>query len=262
MKKSILKFALGVALVLGVSGLSAKDDKVIRIGATPIPHVEILEQVKPILAKAGYTLEIKEFTDYVTPNLAVDDGDLDANFFQHVPYLTEFNKNKGTDLVKTVNVHLEPMGVYSTKIKSLSELKDGDTIAVPNDPTNENRALDVLEKAGLLEFADVALKTKIDITKNPRNFEIEELDAPQLPRVLGDVAIAVINTNYALSANLNPLKDALVLESKDSPYANIVVVKRGNENNPAIKALNKAINSEEIRKFIKEKYQGAIIDAF
>lgn len=262
MKKSILKLTLGVALVLGVSTLNAKDSKVIRIGATPIPHVEILEQVKPILAKEGYTLDIKEFTDYVTPNLAVDDGDLDANFFQHVPYLEEFNKNKGTDLVKTVNVHLEPMGVYSKKIKSLNELKDGDTIAVPNDPTNENRALDVLENAGLLKFANVALKTKIDITENPRNFVIEELDAPQLPRVLGDVAIAVINTNYALSANLNPTKDALALESKNSPYANIVVVKRGNENTKAIKALNKAINSEEIRKFIKEKYQGAIIDAF
>jgi len=262
MKKSILKLTLGVTLVLGASGLTAKDNKVIRIGATPIPHVEILEQVKPILAKDGYTLEIKEFTDYVTPNLAVDDGDLDANFFQHIPYLTEFNKNKGTDLVKTVNVHLEPMGVYSTKIKNLNELKDGDTIAVPNDPTNENRALDVLENAGLLKFANVALKTKIDISENPRNFVIEELDAPQLPRVLDDVAIAVINTNYALSANLNPVKDALILESKNSPYANIIVVKKGNENSDAIKALNKAINSEEIRKFIKVKYKGAIVDAF
>jgi len=262
MKKNILKLTIGLALAFGVSSLSAEENKVIRIGATPIPHVEILEQVKPLLAKEGYTLEIKEFTDYVTPNLAVDDGDLEANFFQHVPYLEEFNKNKGTDLVKTVNVHLEPMGVYSAKIKHLNELKDGDTIAVPNDPTNENRALDVLENAGLLKFAKVALKTKIDITENPRNFVIEELDAPQLPRVLDDVAIAVINTNYALSANLNPTKDALALESKNSPYANIVVVKRGNENNKAIKALNKAINSEEIRKFIKEKYQGAIIDAF
>ena len=261
MKKNFLKLTFGLALLAGLTNAQA-DDKTITIGATPIPHVEILEQVKPILAKEGYTLKIQEFTDYVTPNFAVDDGDLDANFFQHVPYLDEFNKNKGTHLVKTVGVHLEPIGIYSAKIKNLKDLKDGATIAVPNDPTNENRALDLLEKAGLLKFAKVALKTKADITQNPRNFNIEELDAPQLPRVLGDVTIAVINTNYALSANLNPLKDALALESKDSPYANVVVVKEGNENSPKIKALDKAINSEAIRKFIIEKYKGAIIPAF
>ncbi len=269
MKNHILKLALSVALIAGLSGCGDKKDenvketnKVIRIGATPIPHVEILEQVKPILAKAGYTLEIKEFTDYVTPNIAVNEGDLDANFFQHLPYLNEFNKNKGTDLIKTVNVHLEPMGVYSAKIKNLNELKDGDSIAVPNDPTNENRALDVLEDAGLLKFAKKELKTKIDIIENPRNFVIEEIDAPQLPRVLDDVAIAVINTNYALNANLNPTRDALFMESINSPYANIIVVKRGNENSEAIKALDKAINSEAIRKFIQDKYKGAIIAAF
>ena len=272
MKSNLLKLLLSVAVVLGFSACSdnkkekaqAKEEanKVIRIGATPVPHVEILEQVKPILAKAGYTLEIKEFTDYVTPNIAVDEGDLDANFFQHAPYLDEFNKNKNTDLVKTVNVHLEPMGVYSIKIKSLDDLKDGDSIAVPNDPTNENRALDVLEKAGIMKFADKALKTKIDVIENPKNIVLVEIDAPQLPRVLDDVAAAVINTNYALSAGLNPTKDALVLESINSPYANIVVVKRGNENSEAIKALNKAINSEEIRSFIIENYKGAIIPAF
>ena len=277
MKSNLLKLLLSVAVVLGFSacGGEKKEEakaqanevkeevsKVIKIGATPVPHVEILEKVKPILAKDGYTLEIKEFTDYVTPNIAVNEGDLDANFFQHSPYLEEFNKNKNTDLVKTVNVHLEPMGVYSLKIKSLDELKDGDSIAVPNDPTNENRALDVLEKAGLMKFADKELKTKIDIVENPKNIEIKEIDAPQLPRVLDDVTAAVINTNYALSADLNPTKDALELESIDSPYANIVVVKKGNENSEAIKALNKAINSEEIRTFIKENYKGAIIPAF
>lgn len=260
MKKNFLKLTLGFALLTGLNAQA--DDKTITIGATPIPHVQILEQVKPILKKEGYTLKIQEFTDYVTPNYAVEDGDLDANFFQHVPYLDEFNKNKGTHLVKTVSVHLEPIGIYSSKIKSLKDLKDGATIAVPNDPTNENRALDLLEKEGLLKFAKVSLKTKVDITKNPRNFKIEELDAPQLPRVLDDVAIAVINTNYALSANLNPLKDALALESKDSPYANVVVVKEGNENSDKIKALDKAMNSEAIRKFIVKKYKGAIIPAF
>jgi D-methionine transport system substrate-binding protein len=260
MKKNFLKLTLGFALLAGLNAQA--NDKTITIGATPIPHVQILEQVKPILKKEGYTLKIQEFTDYVTPNYAVEDGDLDANFFQHVPYLDEFNKNKGTHLVKTVSVHLEPIGIYSTKIKSLKDLKDGATIAVPNDPTNENRALDLLEKEGLLKFAKVSLKTKVDITQNPRNFKIEELDAPQLPRVLDDVAIAVINTNYALSANLNPLKDALALESKDSPYANVIVVKEGNENSAKIKALDKAINSDAIRKFIIEKYKGAIIPAF
>jgi len=260
MKKNFLKLTLGFALLAGLNAQA--NDKTITIGATPIPHVQILEQVKPILKKEGYTLKIQEFTDYVTPNYAVEDGDLDANFFQHVPYLDEFNKNKGTHLVKTVSVHLEPIGIYSTKIKSLKDLKDGATIAVPNDPTNENRALDLLEKEGLLKFAKVSLKTKVDITQNPRNFKIEELDAPQLPRVLDDVAIAVINTNYALSANLNPLKDALALESKDSPYANVIVVKEGNENSAKIKALDKAINSDAIRKFIIEKYKGAIIPTF
>lgn len=260
MKKNFLKLTLGFALLAGLNAQA--NEKTITIGATPIPHVQILEQVKPILKKEGYTLKIQEFTDYVTPNYAVEDGDLDANFFQHVPYLDEFNKNKGTHLVKTVSVHLEPIGIYSTKIKSLKNLKDGATIAVPNDPTNENRALDLLEKEGLLKFAKVSLKTKVDITQNPRNFKIEELDAPQLPRVLDDVAIAVINTNYALSANLNPLKDALALESKDSPYANVIVVKEGNENSAKIKALDKAINSDAIRKFIIEKYKGAIIPAF
>lgn len=277
MKKNLVNLLLSVTVALGLSacGGDKKEEskaqsndvkkevnKVIKIGATPVPHVEILEKVKPILAKDGYTLQIKEFTDYVTPNIAVNEGDLDANFFQHTPYLEEFNKNKNTDLVKTVNVHLEPMGVYSAKIKSLDELKDGDSIAVPNDPTNENRALDVLEKAGIMKFAKKDLKTKIDVIENPKNIEIKEIDAPQLPRVLDDVTAAVINTNYALSANLNPTNDALALESINSPYANIIVVKRGNENNEAIKALNKAINSEEIRAFIKEKYKGAIISAF
>ena len=170
--------------------------------------------------------------------------------------------NKNTDLVKTVNVHLEPMGLYSNKIKALSELADGATIAVPNDPTNESRALDILVKQGLLKFKDVDFKTVIDIVENPKNLKIKELDAPQLPRVLDEVDAAIINTNYALSANLNPLKDAIIIESKDSPYANIIVVKKGNENKDSIKALNEVINSTEIKTFIKEKYQGSIVEAF
>ena len=274
MLKNILKFTIAGAVALGLAACDSKETKkveetkveakqtVIKIGATPVPHVEILEAVKPLLKAKGYDLEIVEFTDYVTPNIAVNEGELDANFFQHLPYLEEFNKNKNTDLVKTVNVHLEPMGVYSKKIKSLSELKDGDTIAVPNDPTNESRALDILVKEGLLTFKDVNFKTIVDIIDNPKNLKIKELDAPQLPRVLDEVTAAVINTNYALPANLNPLKDAIVLESKDSPYANIIVVKKGNENKDSIKALNEVINSNEIKTFINEKYQGSIIEAF
>ena len=274
MIKNILKFTLAGAITLGMTACNDKESKeskevkveakqtIIKIGATPVPHVEILEAVKPLLKAKGYDLQIVEFTDYVTPNIAVNEGELDANFFQHLPYLEEFNKNKNTDLVKTVNVHLEPMGVYSKKIKSLSELKDGDTIAVPNDPTNESRALDILVKEGLLTFKAVNFKTIVDIIDNPKNLKIKELDAPQLPRVLDEVTAAVINTNYALPANLNPLKDAIVLESKDSPYANIIVVKKGNENKDSIKALNEVINSNEIKTFINEKYQGSIIEAF
>lgn len=275
MLKNILKFTVAGAIALGLTACTdSKESKetkqvkaeekqtVIKVGATPVPHAEILQAVKPLLKAKGYDLQIVEFTDYVTPNIAVNEGELDANFFQHLPYLEEFNKNKNTDLVKTVNVHLEPMGVYSHKIKNLSELEDGATIAVPNDPTNESRALDILVKQGLLKFKEVEFKTVVDIIENPKNLKIEELDAPQLPRVLDEVSAAIINTNYALSANLNPMKDALVIESKDSPYANIVVVKRGNENKDAIKALNEAINSEEIRTFIKEKYQGSIVESF
>lgn len=277
MFKNILKFALAGAVALGLSACTGGEEKkeaaaeapkaqekktVIKVGATPVPHSEILEVVKPLLKAKGYDLEIVEFTDYVTPNIAVDEGELDANFFQHVPYLTEFNANKNTNLVKTVNVHLEPMGLYSNKIKALSELKDGASIAVPNDPTNESRALDILVKEGLMTFNDVALKTAVDIKDNPKNIQIKELDAPQLPRVLDEVDIAIINTNYALAANLNPVKDALVIESKDSPYANIVAVKAGNENTDYIKALNEAINSPEVKAFIKEKYNGSIVEAF
>ena len=274
MLKNILKFTLAGVVALGLTACNEKETQevketktevkntIIKIGATPVPHVEILEAVKPLLKAKGYDLEIVEFTDYVTPNIAVNEGELDANFFQHLPYLEEFNKNKNTDLVKTVNVHLEPMGLYSHKIKALSELEDGASIAVPNDPTNESRALDILVKEGLLTFKDVDFKTVVDIIDNPKNLKIKELDAPQLPRVLDEVDAAIINTNYALSANLNPLKDAIVIESKDSPYANIVVVKKGNENKDSIKALNEVINSEEIRTFIKEKYQGSIVEAF
>ena len=266
MIKNILKLLLLGAISLGFFACTDKEivekKTTIKVGATPVPHAEILEFAKPLLKAKGYDLQIVEFTDYVTPNIAVDEGALDANFFQHLPYLKEFNKNKNTHLVKTVTVHLEPMGLYSKKIKSLDELVDGATIAVPNDPTNESRALDILVKQGLLTFNDVEFKTVVDIKTNPKNLKIKELDAPQLPRVLDEIDAAIINTNYALSAGLNPLKDAIVLESKDSPYSNIIVVKEGNENKEYIKALDEVLNSKEMKSFIQTKYQGSIIESF
>lgn len=256
--KNLLTSSL-VALSLFVSANAAEK---LVVGATPVPHTEILEFIKPLVAKDGFELVVKEFNDYTIPNLATQDGDLDANFFQHIPYLNEFNKNKGTTLVKTTGVHLEPMGVYSKKIKNITDLKNGDTVAIPNDPTNESRALDVLASAGLIKLNDNVLKTPLDITENPKNLKFSEIETAQVPRALEDVTIAVINTNYALSANLNPTRDALVLESKESPYVNYVVVKAGNENTKKTQTLNKAINDESVKKFIQDKYQGAILPAF
>lgn len=260
MRNNFLKLALVGLLSLSVSALA--DEKTITVGATPVPHAEILEFIKPDIEAKGYKLEVKVFNDYVIPNVATNDGQLDANFFQHIPYLEEFNKQKGTKLVKTVGVHLEPMGVYSKKIKSLDELKKGDKVGIPNDPTNESRALDVLVAAGLIKVNSNPLRTPKDITENAKELKFVEIEAAQVPRTLGDTAISVINTNFALNAGLNPTKDALVIEGKESPYVNILVVKVGNENSPKTKALNEALNSEKVKKFIAEKYKGAIVSAF
>ncbi|ERI89682.1 NLPA lipoprotein [Clostridiales bacterium oral taxon 876 str. F0540] len=275
MKKS-LSILLAAVLTVGLAGCGAKKDaaatsgtasngsdkKVIKVGATPVPHKEILEAAAPLLEKKGYKLEIKEFTDYVQPNLAVNDGELDANFFQHVPYLQNMNKEKNLNLDYTVKVHIEPMGVYSHKIKDLKEIKEGATIAVPNDATNEARALRVLETAGLIKLKSGDLVTALDITENVKKIKIKELEAAQLPRTLDDVDAAVINTNYALEAKLNPSKDALAIESKDSPYANILAVRKQDKDKEAIKALSEVLNSPEIKKFIEDKYNGSIVPAF
>lgn len=271
MKKKYLSIILtGLVLLTTLAGCGTSktatntdDKKTIVVGASPVPHAEILNNVvKGILAKKGYKLEVKTFTDYVLPNTALQDGDIDANYFQHIPYLNEFNKEKHTDLVATVKVHIEPLGVYSQKIKSLKDLKTGDEIAVPSDATNESRALKLLQKNGLIKLASKDLVTKLDITENKLKLNFKELDAAQVPRALGDVAAAVINANYALQDNLNPTKDALALESKDSPYANVIAVKKGNENKKYIKALDDAMNSPEVKKYIEEKYKGSIIPAF
>lgn len=273
-KKKIISLILSSLVVLSLAGCgskggdasnsssTSKDSKVIKVGATPVPHAEILKQVKPILQKEGYDLQIVEFTDYVTPNTSLNEGQLDANFYQHIPYLEQFNKEKHTELSYTVKVHLEPMGVYSNKVKKIADIKDGAEIAIPNDPTNGSRALKVLQNAGLIKVKDGELISKADITENKKNIKIKELDAPQLPRVLGDVDAAVINANYALQANLNPTKDAIAIEPKDSPYANVLAVRTKDKDKDSIKALSKALNSPEIKKFIEEKYKGSIIPSF
>lgn len=244
------------------SANSQGTEKII-VGATPEPHAMILEQIKPLLAKDGIEIEIKEFTDYVTPNKSLDDGSLDANFFQHKPYLDSFNKEHKTNLVSVAGIHIEPMGIYSKNIKNLDELKEGDLISLPNDPSNGARALRILEKNGLIKLKDgVELASVQDIVENSKGLKFKEMDAPQLARALGDVSASVINTNFALLAGLNPLNDAIAIEDKDSPYANILVVKAGNENNPNIQKLINALQSEEVRKFIMDTYKGAILPSF
>lgn len=264
--KRLLLVLLTVVLAVSLTACGGKstngDKKVIKVGASPVPHTEILEQVKPLLEKQGYTLEIVEFKDYVTPNTALSEGQIDANFFQHVPYLKKTVEEMKYDLDYTVKVHLEPMGLYSKKITNLEELKSGSKITIPNDPTNAARALRVLEAAGLIKVKAGDLVTELDITENPKNLKIVELDSPQLPRTLTDVDASVINTNFALEAGLNPTKDALTIESKDSPYANVLAVKTADKDKPYIKALSEALNSPEIKKFIEEEYKGSIIPAF
>lgn len=234
----------------------------ITVGATPVPHAEILEFVKADLANEGFELVVKEFNDYVQPNLATDSGELDANFFQHIPYLEEFNKNKGTTLVSVAGIHLEPMGVYSRKHSSFTNVSDGVSIAVPNDPTNESRALDIIAKTGVVTFKESALKTPLDIVSNPKNIVFKELEAAQMPRALDDTDFAVINSNFAMAAGLKPTEDSLVIEDKSSPYVNVLAVKAGNEESAKTKALIKALQSEKVKAFIDEKYQGAVVPAF
>lgn len=262
-KKTILVLAV-FALVLSGSLAVQADGHVLKVGATPVPHAEILEFVKDDLAAEGIELEIVEFTDYVTPNLALDDGSIDANYFQHVPYLEQFSADRGLDLVPVTKVHIEPIGLYSDKYSDIDQIPEGSKIAVPNDPSNEGRALILLHNNGLITLDDPSdlNATPLDIVENPKNIKFEELEAAQLPRVLPDVAGAVINTNYALEADLNPVDDALVLESSESPYVNILVVRAGDEDNENIQKLVEALNTTKVREFILEEYEGAIVPAF
>ena len=273
MKKTVWALAgllaLG-ALVAGCSGekkeaAQGSDKKVVlKVGATPVPHAEILNEIKPLLAKDGIDLQIIEFTDYVKPNLSLNDKEIDANFFQHEPYLKKFAADRKLDLVNRGAVHIEPMGVYSKKLKDIKSVPDGAKVAIPNDPTNGGRALNILAKAGLIKLKDgVGISATVgDIVENPKNLKITEAEAAMLPRTLDDVDLAVINSNFAMEAKLNPTKDALFIEPKDSPYANIVAVRKGDENRKEIQALKKALTSPEVKKFIEEKYKGAVIPAF
>lgn len=257
-----LKFLLAGAL-FALNLQAAGDEKTIVIGATPVPHAEILEEVvAALLAKEGYKLEVKVFNDYVIPNLAVEQGDLDANYFQGLPYMKSFNKDNDTHIVPTVGVHVEPMGIYSRKIKKLDELKDGDKVAISNNTADSTRSINLLEKVGIIKAKDGEYKSPHDIVQNPKNLKFIEMESAQTPRALDEVAIAFININYALDVGLKPTQDALLLEGKDSPYTNYVAVKAGNENLPKIKALDKAILSPEVKKFIEDRYKGAVIPSF
>ncbi|MFF5536152.1 MetQ/NlpA family ABC transporter substrate-binding protein [Streptomyces cinerochromogenes] len=261
------------ALTLGLTACGSGKDSgssdasgPLVVAASPTPHAEILNFVKDKLAKkAGLDLEVKEFTDYITPNTATEDGSVDANYFQNQPYLDDFNKKRGTHIAPVVTVHLEPLGLYSHKVKKADALKSGATIAVPNDAVNEARALKLLAANGLITLKDGAgtEATPRDIAKNPRNLTFKEVEAAQTARSLDDVDAAVINGNYAISSGIKPAKDALVLESaKNSPYGNFLAVKEGNEKDPRVKKLAKLLTSPEVKKFIEDKYQGSVIPSF
>lgn len=256
MKKTLLAWA-----ALSVFAVQAEP---LKIAATPVPHAEILEFLKPALAEQGVELDVKVFTDYVQPNVQVAEGRLDANFFQHQPYLDEFNKTKGTTLVSVAGVHIEPFGAYSSKIKQLDELPSGANVVIPNDATNGGRALLLLQTAGVIKLkADAGITaTPRDIAENPKKIKVRELEAATLPRVLNQVDLALINTNYALEAGLNPNKDALVIEGADSPYVNILVTREDNKNAEAVQKLVKALHSDATKAFINEKYKGAVVPTF
>ena len=277
MKKKIISALLAATMLCSLAACGSKTAtesasasadttaaKVIKVGASPTPHAEILAQAKAILAKQGYDLQIQEFTDYVQPNVALADGTIDANYFQHKPYLDDYNKEKGTDLVSMAAIHYEPLGIYPGKTKTLADLKDGAQIAVPNDTTNEARALLLLQANGLITLkADAGFTATVnDIEKNDKNLKIVEVEAAQIPRSLQDVDMAVINGNYALSAGLD-VSSAIAKEEKDSDaaqtYANIIAVRKGDETREDLKALVAALQSAEVTKYITDTYKGAVV---
>ena len=258
-----MKKLLAAATLFAAFAATAQAET-LSVAATPVPHAEILEVVKPLLAKQGVELKVRVFTDYVQPNLQVQQGNLDANFFQHQPYLDEFNASRKTSLVSVTGVHVEPFGAYSSKYKKLDELPDGASVAIPNDATNGGRALLLLAKAGVITLKDGAgiTATPKDIAGNPKHIQVRELEAATLPRVLKQVDLALINTNYALEAGLTPTKDALAIEGNDSPYVNILVSRADNKDSAAMQKLAQALHSPEVKQFIADKYKGAVVPAF
>lgn len=279
--KKILTLILALTMAVGLcacggttepapedEGTEPAETVTLKVAATATPHAEILAQVVDVLAEQGITLEIDEYSDYVTPNTAVEEGEMDANFFQHTPYMEKSNAEQGTHLVSVAKIHYEPMGIYAGKTASLEELPDGAVIAVPNDPTNEARALLLLEAQGLIEIDDAAGldATPNDITSNPKNLQFKELEAPMLPQTVEEVDLSIINSNFALQGGLNPAEDALASESSDSvaadTYANIIVVKEGSENNEAIMALVEALQSDAVREYINNTYSGSVVPMF
>ncbi|MDR2521413.1 MAG: MetQ/NlpA family ABC transporter substrate-binding protein [Spirochaetaceae bacterium] len=262
MKRIIFAFAafLSASLIFAQPA-----DKVIKVGATPVPHADLLNQIKADLQKAGYTLQVVEFTDYVQPNVALENGEIDANFFQHKPYLDSFNKEKKSSLVNAGGIHIEPMGGYTKKgLKKIDDLKPGATIAVPNDPTNEGRALLLLQSAGVIKLKEgVGLSATVkDIAENKKKLVFKELEAAQLPRAVADVDLAIINGNFALDAGFKK-KDAIIIEGRESPYVNIVAVKKEKSSEPKILALVTALQSKKIKDYIAKKYaDGSVVAAF
>ena len=268
MKKFLAILLTGAFVVGALSGCGSKsggDDKVIKVAASATPHAEILEQAKPILAEQGYDLQVTVFDDYVQPNEVGESGDFGANYFQHIPYLDSFNAEKGTHLVNAGGIHYEPFGIYPGTKSDLAEVADGDSVAVPNDTTNEARALLLLQDNGLITLKEGAgLEATVnDIEENPYNLEIVELEAAQVPRVVGEVAYVVLNGNYALEAGYSVAKDSLAYESSDSEaaktYVNVIAVKEGNENADKIKALVDVLKSDTIKNYINDTYDGAVI---
>lgn len=265
--KKVLVFVL--ALVLSLSLLTgcksnSKELEKIKIGVSPEPHAKLVELVADDLKREGIEVEIVIFTDYITPNLALDSGELDANFFQHEPYLNNHVAQEGLNIVSLGKVHIEPMALYSNKYKSIDELPNGATIGIPNDTVNGGRALLLLQTNGLIKLKDGVdvNATELDIVENPKNIKFKALEAAVLPITLDDVDGAIINGNYAIEAGLNPVKDGLIIESGESPYANLVAVRAGEENEEKFKKLLKALQSEKVRKYIEESYEGAVIPAF
>lgn len=264
MNRRTLLATLSLVALAACGRPERQDAGTLTIAATAVPHAEILEQVKPELARAGVDLRIRVFNDYVQPNLQVDQQRIDVSYFETKPYLDEFNASRGTHLVPYAGIHVEPLGAYSRRWKSIGELPVGASVAIPNEPSNSGRALLLLQKAGLIRLEDPAnpLAVLRDVVANPKRLRIRELEGATLPRTLGEVDLALINTNYALDAKLNPVRDALIIEGKDSPYVNYVVGRPGGEKDPRVLKLIAALRSPATKAFIERKYQGAVLPAF